>query len=454
MTSKGNKTNSAREVAMKALVRFEQDGAYLNLLLPPLINSLPEQDKALARKLAVGTAQHLNTIDWALQLYSKRKLDALTPWIRNLLRVSAYQILYLERVPLYAIVNEAVNLARRYGHQGVAGLVNALLRKLANEGDHLTWPDPQKEPVDYLSLRHSYPSWLIKRTIERNGFAEAEKWCLANLEKPPLSIRVNRLRATADQVVEKLALEQIEAVPIQMVSDLLIVKSGVGKIAKSRSFSDGLFSIQGQSSALVAPLLNPHPGEVIIDLCSAPGGKTTHLAELQEDRGQIIAVELHQSRVGLIEKAAARLGLKSILTVQSDGREIERLNLPAADAVLVDAPCSGLGVIRRLPEIKWRRCEEDLLAFQKLQLELLAAAAGQLQPGGRLLYSVCTNEPEETVQVAGAFLKAHPDFIPQPLSPLLPPLLQPLFNDSSTLTFLPHLHNLDGFFIALWQKKR
>jgi len=439
---------------MKALVRFEQDGAYINLLLPPLINSLPEQDKALARKLAVGTVQHLNTIDWALQLYSKRKLDALTPWIRNLLRVSAYQILYLERVPLYASVNEAVNLARRYGHQGVAGLVNALLRKLANEGDHLPWPDLQKEPVDYLSLRYSYPSWLIKRIIELNGFAEAEKWCLANLEKPPLSIRVNRLRATADQVVEKLALEQIEAAPIQMVSDLLIVKSGAGKIARSRSFSDGLLSIQGQSSVLVAPLLNPQPGEVIIDLCSAPGGKTTHLAELQQDRGHIIAVELHQSRVGLIEKAAARLGLKSILTVQSDGREIERLNLPAADAVLVDAPCSGLGVIRRLPEIKWRRCEGDLLAFQKLQLELLAAAAGQLKPGGRLLYSVCTNEPEETVQVAEAFLKAHPDFIPQPLTPQLPPLLQPLLNDSPALTFLPHRHNLDGFFIALWQKKR
>ena len=144
MTGTGNEINSTREVAMKALVRFEKDGAYLNLVLPPLINSLPEQEKALARKLAVGTVQHLNTIDWALQLYSKRKLDSLTPWIRNLLLVSAYQILYLERVPLYATVNEAVNLARRYGHRGVAGLVNALLRKLATEADHLPWPDPQK----------------------------------------------------------------------------------------------------------------------------------------------------------------------------------------------------------------------------------------------------------------------------------------------------------------------
>lgn len=448
------KISSAREAALKALVRYDQDRAYLNLALPPLIKSLPDQEKALAVKIAGGTVQHLNTIDWALQLYSKHKLDALTPWLRNLLRVSAYQLIYLERVPVYAVINEAVNLARRYGHRGVAGLTNALLRKLAAEVDHLPWPDLTKKPLDYLSLRYSCPPWLINRILERYGFAETEKWCLANLEKPPLSVRTNRLRTTPEELVEILKTEQIEAVPITTVPDLLIIKSGAGKIARSRSFNEGLLTIQGHSSSLVAPLLRPQPGEVVVDLCSAPGGKTTHLAELQQDRGVIYAVELHQSRVGLVEKAAARLGLKSIVPVQADGREIESLKLPAADAILVDAPCSGLGVIRRLPEIKWRRTEKDLIVFQKLQLELLAAAARQLRPGGRFLYSVCTTEPEETVQVAEAFQKAHPDFTTQPLSPLLPPPLQPVFKDSQTLTFLPHRHNLDGFFIAQWQKTR
>jgi 16S rRNA (cytosine967-C5)-methyltransferase len=454
LRDKPKQTGSAREAALKALVRYEQDHAYLNLALPNLIKDLSEPDKSLAAKLSSGTIQHLNTIDWALQLYSKHKLDSLTPWLRNLLRVSAYQLIYLDKVPVYAVVNEAVNLARRYGHRGVAGLTNALLRKLAAEVDSLPWPDSTEEPLAYLSLRHSYSPWLIKRLLDRYGFDETEKLCLANIEKPPLTARINRLRITAEELVEKLKKEQIEAFLNQVVPDLLVINAGASKLAQSSSFSEGLLTIQGQSSALVAPLLKPQPEEIIIDLCSAPGGKTTHLAELQQDLSVIYAVELHQSRIGLIEKAAARLGLKSIVPVQADGRELNNLNLPAADAVLVDAPCSGLGVIRRLPEIKWRRTEQDLIGFQKLQLELLAAAARQLQPGGRLLYSVCTTEPEETVQVTEFFQKDHPDFSLQPLPPLLPGSLAPLFKDSLALTFLPHRHNLDGFFIALWHKKR
>jgi 16S rRNA (cytosine967-C5)-methyltransferase len=453
LRDKSPQTGSAREAALKALVRYEQDHAYLNLALPNLIKDLSEPDKALAAKLSSGTIQHLNTIDWALQLYSKHKIDSLTPWLRNLLRVSAYQLIYLEKVPDYAVVDEAVNLARRYGHRGVAGLTNALLRKLAAEVDSLPWPEATEEPLECLSLRHSYPPWLIKRLLDRYGFDETEKWCLANLEKPSLSARVNRLRTTAEVLIDKLKKEQIEAFTNQVVPDLLVINAGASKLAQSSSFSEGLLTIQGQSSALVAPLLKPQPGEVIIDLCSAPGGKTTHLAELQQDLGVIYAVELHQSRIGLIQKAATRLGLKSIIPVQADGRELVNLSLPAADAVLVDAPCSGLGVIRRLPEIKWRRTGQDLIGFQKLQLELLAAAARQLRPGGRLLYSVCTAEPEETVQVTELFQKDHPDFITQSLSPLLPPPLQPCFKDSKTLTLLPHRHNFDGFFIALWQKK-
>jgi 16S rRNA (cytosine967-C5)-methyltransferase len=452
LRGKPQQAGSAREAALKALVRYEQDHAYLNLALPNLINDLSEPDKSLAAKLSSGTVQHLNTIDWALHLYSKHKLDSLTPWLRNLLRVSAYQLIYLDKVPVYAVVNEAVNLARRYGHRGVAGLTNALLRKLAAELDFLPWPDSNGEPLEYLSLRHSYPSWLVKRILDRYDYVEAERWCLANFEKPLLTARVNRLRITAEELVEKLKKEQIEAFLNQVVPDLLVINAGASKLAQNSSFREGLLTIQGQSSALVAPLLNPQPEEIIIDLCSAPGGKTTHLAELQQDLGAIYAVELHQSRIGLIEKAAARLGLKSIVPVQADGRKFKNLNLPAADAILVDAPCSGLGVIRRLPEIKWRRSEQDLIGFQKLQLELLASASGQLRPGGRLLYSVCTTEPEETVQVTELFQKDYPDFSLLPLSPLLQPPLQELFMNSPTLTFLPHRHNFDGFFIALWQK--
>lgn len=452
MADNPSNISRARETALKALVRYEQDQAYLNLVLPPLVKNLPEKEKALAFRLAGGTIQHLNTIDWILQRYSKNRINTYTPWLRNLLRLSAYQLVYLERVPDYAVINEAVNLARRYGHRGVAGLTNAVLRKVAAEAGAQPWPDPATEPEAYLSLFFSIPFWLVKRMISRFGFAEAEKWCKASQLKPPLSLRPNLLRATADEVLAGLSAEGIEAFKSEGLIGMLEVRSGAGKVARSQVFSKGLISIQGASSFLVAPLLCPQPEEIIVDLCSAPGGKTTHLAELQQDRGEIYAIELHESRVQLVEKAAVRLGLNSIKTLVADGRCIEKNQLPEADAVLVDAPCSGLGVIRRLPEIKWRRTEKDLLTFQALQLELLNNGSKLLRSGGRLLYSVCTTEPEETELVAAAFNESHDGFSPVPLGPMLPAELQPQFKDAVTITLQPHRHNLDGFFIALWQK--
>jgi 16S rRNA (cytosine967-C5)-methyltransferase len=449
-----DKIRSAREAALQALVRFEQDHSYLKLTLPLLVNSLAEQEKALAFKLAAGTVQHLNTLDWVLQLFSHRSLDDYTPWIRNLLRMSAFQLLYLERIPDYAIVNEAVSLSGRYGHRGVAGLVNALLRRLAVESEKLPWPDPGTKPEDYLSLYYSYPRWLVARKLKLYGFIEAEKWCLANQDKPLLTLRPNRMRTGTGELIARLAAAGIKAVESDLVPKMLQVESGNSLVSKSSEFNEGLMTIQGESSALVAPLLQPRTGDTIIDLCSAPGGKTTHLAELQNDTGRIYAVELHQSRVSLIERAAVRLGLNGIKTITADSREIELQNLPVPDTVLVDAPCSGLGVIRRLPEIKWRRREEDLKRFKDLQLELLDSGAKLLRPGGKLLYSVCSTEPEEAEEVAAAFTETHPGFLLQPLFSLLPPDLQPVFKGSVTLTFLPHRHKLDGFFIAIWIKKR
>lgn len=222
---------------------------------------------------------------------------------------------------------------------------------------------------------------------------------------------------------------------------------------KTEAFREGLFTIQGESSALVVPLFEPEPGATVIDLCSAPGGKTTHLAELMEDRGRIFAVDLHKSRLQLVARAARRLGFTSIKCIQADGRTIVEQKLPQPQAVLVDAPCSGLGVIRRLPEIKWRREEQDLFKLQKMQIELLCGAAALLPPGGKLLYSVCTTEPEETIDVVGIFNSRHESFHLEPLPPLLPPQLRKNQGDRSTVTLWPHRHGLDGFYIALWRKK-
>ena len=444
---------NARESALQALLRYECDSAYLNLALPPLLKKLSLEDRALAVQLAAGTIQRLNTLDWALSIHLDKDLDSLTPPIRNILRLGLYQFFYLQRIPDYAVVDQAVRLAHRYGHRGTAGLVNALLRKLAGQFNNLPWPDKDKNPVDYLALTESFPRWIIKRMLNDFSFLETAQWCAANNRKPHLSIRPNRLRISPAGLAEKLGHEGYSiSENTGSVPGLLYLAPGQNPAA-SDSFREGLFTIQGESSALVPPLLEPHPGDTLIDLCSAPGGKTTHLAELIEDCGKVYAVELSSNRLELVRRAAARMGLESIVLLQADGTAIDRSNLTLPDAVLVDAPCSGLGVIRRLPEIKWRRQESDLPGLQRKQLQLLNAAARILPPGGKLLYSVCTTMREETGEVLESFSAANSNFVLQDLLPLLPPVVQEKQDQEKGIYLYPHRHNLDGFFIALWRKK-
>jgi len=445
----------AREAALRALVRWERDGAYLNLVLPPLVEKMKNDDRSLAVQLARGTVQRLNTLDWALNHFSRRSLETMTPWLRNLLRLSAYQLIYLDRVPSYAAVDQGVRLAHRFGHRGVAGLANAVLRRLSREATSLPWPGREKDYVRYLSLSYSYPTWLVSRILDRMGAEEAEKWCRSGNDHAPVTIRPNRLRVTPEQLTDLLENEGAkteESPNLPGMFQLVTLTSP----AKTEAFQKGLFTVQGESSSLVAPLMDPQPGDTLVDLCSAPGGKTTHLAELINDCGQVYAVDRHQNRLQLVQKNARRLGLKSIITIRADGREIEKESLPEPAAVLVDAPCSGLGVIRRLPEIKWRRSEEELAGFKKLQTELLESAAGLLPVGGRLLYSVCTNEPEETERVVEDFNRGFGKgrFKPVGLYAFLPePLKAELPGDKDTVSLYPHLHGVDGFFIARWQKQ-
>ncbi|MDW7728534.1 MAG: 16S rRNA (cytosine(967)-C(5))-methyltransferase RsmB [Bacillota bacterium] len=453
MPNKDIISGTARETALRALVRFEKDRAYLNLILPSVVNSLPPEEKALTVKLASGTIQHLNTIDWALNLYSNTKTEKMTPWIRNLLRLGAFQLLYLDRIPAYAAINESVCLAGRYGHKGVAGLTNALLRKISREADSLPWPDPESDQAAFFSLRHSIPLWLTKKMLIRFEPDQVENWCRAVNEKPALSIRPNLLRIKPDELIGRLAGEGVKAVHSPVVPGMLRLPQGGFSPAATKTFREGLYTVQGESSALVAPLLALSCSDTVVDLCSAPGGKTTHLAELMRNEGTVFAVELHRTRLDLVEKAARRLGLKNIIPLNTDGRLIGSCNLKPPQAVLVDAPCSGLGVIARLPEIKWRRSGEDLPEIQKQQLQLLTAAADILPSGGKLLYSVCTTEPEETTMVVDLFNNSRINFTAKPVVPLLPPALQLDQDNNITATIWPHRHGLDGFFIALWQKR-
>ena len=445
---------SARSLALEVLKEVEEREAYLNLVLNRTLSSisLSDAERSLFTELAYGVMQRRNTLDWALSLYLNRPVEKLTIWIRNILRMGVYQLLYLPRIPDSAAVDEAVKLAYRYGHRGVAGLVNAVLRKVSAEKGSLPWPSREENPALYLSLRHSYPLWMVERWMENMGFEEAEAFCAAGNKVPPLTVRTNTLKLSKAELKKRLELEGVGAEDLVYAPEGLHLKLNK-RLVELESFREGLFQVQGESSMLVAPLLNPQPGESVLDLCSAPGGKTVHLGILMQNRGNIVAADLYPQRLKLVQDAARRQGIDIINIEKLDGRSVDPDKEGAFQRVLADVPCSGLGVIRRKGDLKWRRRPEDISSLSELQLQLLKGAFKYLCRGGVLLYSACTTEPEETTGVIEKFLAAEPSAKPVMLSPLLPEKLRGEEKREGMLYLWPHKHNLDGFFLARIRKK-
>jgi 16S rRNA (cytosine967-C5)-methyltransferase len=445
---------NARSAALEALKEVEEREAYLNLVLNRILSgiSLSDAERSLFTELAYGVMQRRNTLDWVLSLFLNRPMEKLTIWIRNILRMGVYQLLYLPRIPDSAAVDEAVKLAYRYGHRGVAGLVNAVLRKVSAEKGSLPWPSREENPALYLSLRHSYPLWMVERWMENMGFEEAEAFCAAGNKVPPLTVRTNTLKLSKAELKKRLELEGVGAEDLVYAPEGLHLKLNK-RLVELESFREGLFQVQGESSMLVAPLLNPQPGESVLDLCSAPGGKAVHLGILMQNRGNIVAADLYPQRLKLVQDAARRQGIDIINIEKLDGRSVDPDKEGAFQRVLADVPCSGLGVIRRKGDLKWRRRPEDISSLSELQLQLLKGAFKYLCRGGVLLYSACTTEPEETTGVIEKFLAAEPSAKPVMLSPLLPEKLRGEEKREGMLYLWPHKHNLDGFFLARIRKK-
>lgn len=403
--------SSPREVALDILTRVEEDRSYSNLLLHRSLErlSLSRADAGLATELVYGTIQRLNTIDHYLGRFVKGGLDKLQPWVRNLLRLSFYQLSYLDRIPPHAAVSEAVNIAKRRGHQGISGMVNGVLRSVLRQKDQLM-PPANGSAAERIALAQSHPLWLAERYVDRYGPVRAEAILAANNKSPHTSARVNRVKLTPGQLADKLAAAGLGVRFSPLAPAGLLIEGG-GNLALTPWYAEGLMSVQDESSMLVAEAVAPAAGMAVLDCCAAPGGKTAHLAELMGDKGRVVACDVFEHKEQLIAAQAKRLGLASIETVLADAREL-RNRYPAAsfDRILLDAPCSGLGVIRRKPELKWYKEEADIPAVAALQKELLAAVHGLLKPGGILVYSTCTTEPEENEEQINAFLAEHPEF--------------------------------------------
>lgn len=439
---------NVREVALDILLQIEKNQAYSNLLLNQSIKreKLNEKDVGLLTEIVYGTLQRKNTLDYYLQSFVKGGLKKLDQWVLVLLRLSLYQIIYLDRVPERAVVHEAVEIAKKKGHKGISAMVNGTLRSILRQG--IPTLDKVSDSNEKLSLLWSHPSWLVERWIEQFGQEKTKAMCEINLLPPSVTARVNQvITKDRNEMIELLAKEGVEAKEGDLSIDALSIVKGT--LPNTKLFKDGALTIQDESSMLVARALGPKPGMKVLDSCAAPGGKTTHIAELMNNEGEIYALDLHEHKVKLIDEQASRLKLSIIKTKATDSRMAGDLfEKESFDCILVDAPCTGLGVIRRKPDIKWQKQVEDIEKITTIQKAILEAVAPLLKRGGRLVYSTCTIDELENELVVRGFLEHHRDFqLDKTLTERLPLKAQSYCKDGM-VQLLPSDFGTDGFYIA------
>lgn len=448
------KPTDPRTLAFDILSRVAE-GAYADLALDAALELQPNldgRDRALTTELVYGVLRQQGQLDFALSRFCRQPLSKLEHVVLRLLRLGAYQILCLDRVPDRAAVHETVELARRLRLERATGLINGILRSLVREQEAIPWPDAATDPAGHLEHVLSLPAWLARQWLAEFGAEEALALAGAMQQPAPFSLRVNTLALSREAYLARL--EGIaEARPTRFAPEGLTL-SGRGRLSLPGD-REGHYQVQDEASMLMAHLLGARAGERILDACAAPGGKTTHLAALSGNRAQILALDLHPQRVRLISQGARRLGCQGIETRAWDLTKQPEFLTPASfDRVLVDAPCSGLGVLRRNPEIRWRRAPSDLPRLAELQRTILQQVAPLVRPGGTLVYSLCTLGREETSAVVEAFAAAHPEFVREDLRQGVPDHWRELIDTTGCLRTLPHRHDgMDAFFAARFRRK-
>lgn len=438
---------NVREIALQLLIRVEKEGGFSHLLLSNTIKQkqLNEQDEKLLTEIVYGTLERKITLDYYLFPYIQKQ-KKLNDWVRILLRMSVFQMQFLDKIPTYAIIHEAVEVAKNKGHQGIASFVNGVLRNIDRKGV----PDYSKikDRAERLSIETSHPKWLVERWIKQYGYETTVKMCEANVQPKRLHVRVNRIKTTREAVMEQLEKEGIEADASPYVADAITIQSG--NIFKTNLLQTGEVTIQDVSSMLAASALLVEPNMSVLDTCSAPGGKATYLGELMDNQGTVFAHDLHKNKIKLVKQNADRLGLTNIKATQKDARQLRKLyNKGSFDRILVDAPCSGFGVIRSKPDIKYNKQIEDSEKLQNIQLEILTEIAPLMKPGGVLVYSTCTVEKMENEDVIRKFLTEHPNFIVDKMFlDESKKLLKRVQVTSYGVQLFPQTLDSDGFFIS------
>ncbi len=432
---------NARQVAYDILLKTEKQGAYSNIILDSVLSKtkLDTRDKSFVSALFYGVIERKLTIDYQLQKYLTKPLKKLKPDVLLMLRIGAYQILFMDKVPTSAAVNETVSLAKKNGCAYAAGLINAVLRKVDKAG--LQLPE-NTDSAEYLSVRYSCPQWLVEKWITEYGHECAEGLLSASLGSPECFIRVNNVKTTEQDLISLFYEEGIICNRTDYENTLTIELKGKD-IEQLNSFKKGLFHVQDLSCQLCVKALRVQQGQTVFDLCSAPGGKAYTIAETMQDSGQVFCFDIHKNRVDLINNGAKRLGLTSIKGAVSDASVFNE-EIGSADRVLCDVPCSGLGIIRRKPEIKYKN-KDELDSLPEIQLKILKNGSRYVKKGGILVYSTCTLSKDENEHVCMDFLKNNSNF--EALIPL------PEISDEKFITLMPHESGGDGFFIAAFKRK-
>lgn len=448
MPKKNKEIITARSAATDVVNQILAEGAYTNISVNNFLRKhvMEEQERKFFTELVYGTVKAAGTIDWYLQQCLTRPLGKIEPMVLSVLRISAFQILYLERIPAAAACNEAVKLARWYSHEGSAKFVNGVLRGLLRKLESIKLPVREEDEAGYLSLKFCHPRWLVKRWLGQFGSEATEKLCAFNNTPAPMCLRVNTLVTDRETLMQDLQQLGAEVQASSWSTDGIICSKMPALNSVMNKLHDK-FYVQDESSMLVGRVIAPQPGENVIDLCSAPGGKTTHMAQLMDNQGSILAGDIHEHKLKLIEDNAARLGINIIKPQLMDATVFMPELASSADKVLVDAPCSGLGVLRRRAEARWRKKKADLKIFPPLQLQILNNAAKYLKKGGLLVYSTCTIEPAENHYLVKAFLAANSEWEYAGFK-------HPVSGETvKELQLLPQVDGIDGFYICALKRK-
>ena len=446
-----------RDLALSVLNSLEKAPGFPEQRMERMIGRerrLSTRNRAFAVHLIQGVLRFRLRLDWIIEQTTRFSFRRIEPSVLNILRIALFQIFFMERVPESAAVNEAVKQTKVFGKGHISGFVNGILRQICRNKKQISFPDPQRERLRYLSVYHSYPEWLVGKWIREVGADSVERLLEAGNRNPDLIVRTNRLKISRRDLIARLGHEGIAATPTRYSPDGLKLRGLKGSVTRLSAFREGLFQVQDEAPQICSRLIFPAQGDFLLDLCAGVGGKSTHLAELMRGDGEVLAVDVNRARLEKLRESSRRLGICCIQHVVADaGAKLSRTFNRPFDKILVDAPCSGLGVLSRNPDAKWSKTNSDIRRLARLQLSILREAVALLRKGGNMLYVTCTISKEENEDVVSEFLTHNPEMILEDLNARVPEWGLDLVDDRGFFRTGPRLHEMDGFFAALFRKK-